>query len=448
MSTREDILSPGEIADLHTYCGADAAKWAEQFRLTAIRLGYSDMDEGWLIGWFANAIERAEQVRHPYAAAPTPPAAEAPGQEPVADEIERVKAAIAYVIAKGDGLFLDAVSRTAILAMDRRAEVVEQKFYHSGWPMVRLLEARHGGMVIDEGEAWFYSHTSKDGFGGAYDLLYRRATPPAPAEPAHGLNLETNPAMRERLVELSEQGATDDYDRVVMMLVRDFARCMAHIAPLQDFAARHASPPAPAVAVTGDKAEIVYRLRNFPTDDGNARRLMLDAAMMVEYLAEPAPAVAVPEGGVLALIVDALEDAASGMRYVRQEYGDLSGVGFDRVQEKYLNAVRALAAAPEPPATRSEEPTTVNDVERIIISTEPIGDDDATWTRRMAHALHARLFATRPEAEIRNEGIEMAAKWHEDQYASMEGKPVWQRLSSHREDATAIRALKEPGDVR
>ena len=51
--------------DLLEYCGADAAKWAEQFRLTAIKLGYSDMDEGWLIGWFANAIERAEQVRHP-----------------------------------------------------------------------------------------------------------------------------------------------------------------------------------------------------------------------------------------------------------------------------------------------------------------------------------------------------------------------------------------------
>ena len=45
------------------YCGADAAKWAEQFRLTAIRLGYSDMDEGWLMGWFANAIETAAQVR-------------------------------------------------------------------------------------------------------------------------------------------------------------------------------------------------------------------------------------------------------------------------------------------------------------------------------------------------------------------------------------------------
>lgn len=37
--------------------GMDAAKWAAEFRMTAVRLGYSDMDEGWLIGWFANAIE-------------------------------------------------------------------------------------------------------------------------------------------------------------------------------------------------------------------------------------------------------------------------------------------------------------------------------------------------------------------------------------------------------
>lgn len=35
---------------------ADARVWAEEFRKTAIDLGYSDMDEGWLIGWFANAM--------------------------------------------------------------------------------------------------------------------------------------------------------------------------------------------------------------------------------------------------------------------------------------------------------------------------------------------------------------------------------------------------------
>lgn len=59
-----------EASDLYRYCGADAYKWAEQFRLTALRLGYSDMDHGWLIGWFANAIEYSISVRHPAYPAP------------------------------------------------------------------------------------------------------------------------------------------------------------------------------------------------------------------------------------------------------------------------------------------------------------------------------------------------------------------------------------------
>jgi len=45
------------------YCGDDAEKWASEFRKKAIKLGYSDMDEGWLIGWFANAIEHSCDVR-------------------------------------------------------------------------------------------------------------------------------------------------------------------------------------------------------------------------------------------------------------------------------------------------------------------------------------------------------------------------------------------------
>jgi hypothetical protein len=52
-----------EGANILETCGADAAKWAKAFRETALRLGYSDMDEGWLIGWFANAIEHSWDVR-------------------------------------------------------------------------------------------------------------------------------------------------------------------------------------------------------------------------------------------------------------------------------------------------------------------------------------------------------------------------------------------------
>lgn len=36
--------------------GMDAVKWAQEFNRVSSRLGYSKMDEAWLIGWFANAI--------------------------------------------------------------------------------------------------------------------------------------------------------------------------------------------------------------------------------------------------------------------------------------------------------------------------------------------------------------------------------------------------------
>jgi hypothetical protein len=57
-------LGPVETAaDLCKRLGDDGAKWAAEFRKTARRLGYSDMDEGWLIGWFANVIECSGDVR-------------------------------------------------------------------------------------------------------------------------------------------------------------------------------------------------------------------------------------------------------------------------------------------------------------------------------------------------------------------------------------------------
>lgn len=48
--------------------GTNGAKWGAEFNAVAQRLGYIEMDEGWLIGWFANAIEqgrtagRAERI--------------------------------------------------------------------------------------------------------------------------------------------------------------------------------------------------------------------------------------------------------------------------------------------------------------------------------------------------------------------------------------------------
>ncbi len=53
----EDAAAKGETAgEMLDRLGMDGAKWAAEFRTTALRLGYSDMDEGWLIGWFCNAI--------------------------------------------------------------------------------------------------------------------------------------------------------------------------------------------------------------------------------------------------------------------------------------------------------------------------------------------------------------------------------------------------------
>jgi hypothetical protein len=40
------------------YLGTDAAKWAAEFCRIARDHGH-DLDEGWVIGWFANAIEAA-----------------------------------------------------------------------------------------------------------------------------------------------------------------------------------------------------------------------------------------------------------------------------------------------------------------------------------------------------------------------------------------------------
>ena len=42
--------------ELLEHCGRDAMKWATAFNQHAINLGYSNMDEGWLVTWFSNAM--------------------------------------------------------------------------------------------------------------------------------------------------------------------------------------------------------------------------------------------------------------------------------------------------------------------------------------------------------------------------------------------------------
>jgi hypothetical protein len=45
-----------ESGELLAHLGTDASKWAAEFCKIARDHGH-DLDEGWVIGWFANAIE-------------------------------------------------------------------------------------------------------------------------------------------------------------------------------------------------------------------------------------------------------------------------------------------------------------------------------------------------------------------------------------------------------
>jgi len=60
----EPEIAPSEASGGSELWGADASRWASAFRQRAIKLGYSDMDEDWLFGWFANAIELG-RAAHP-----------------------------------------------------------------------------------------------------------------------------------------------------------------------------------------------------------------------------------------------------------------------------------------------------------------------------------------------------------------------------------------------
>ena len=86
----EDDELPG---DFLARVGMDGALWADGFRKMALKLGYSDMDEGWLIGWFCNAVmagyDHAQRRFDPALATRE----EAPAE--VGEARERVRSAIA-----------------------------------------------------------------------------------------------------------------------------------------------------------------------------------------------------------------------------------------------------------------------------------------------------------------------------------------------------------------
>lgn len=52
-----------DMAEFYAYVRDDAVKWAAEFCKTARDLGVVGLDEGWVIGWFANAIETSHDLR-------------------------------------------------------------------------------------------------------------------------------------------------------------------------------------------------------------------------------------------------------------------------------------------------------------------------------------------------------------------------------------------------
>jgi hypothetical protein len=53
-------MSDGEMV---VALGDDGMKWAVAFCQMARKLGHHGIDEGWMVGWFASAIEHSSDVR-------------------------------------------------------------------------------------------------------------------------------------------------------------------------------------------------------------------------------------------------------------------------------------------------------------------------------------------------------------------------------------------------
>ncbi len=70
MAHTKDVPSDADFTamgpEMGERCGDNAMNWARAFCQTAKSLGYSlgDDPEGWMVGWFANAIEQADMARH------------------------------------------------------------------------------------------------------------------------------------------------------------------------------------------------------------------------------------------------------------------------------------------------------------------------------------------------------------------------------------------------
>ncbi len=127
----------------------------------------------------------------------------------------------------------------------------------------------------------------------------------------------------------------------------------------------------------------------------------IQLSMHSKWLGEALSRAEAAEAHVAAL-AGALEDMFSDWRYIRQQYGDLPGVGWDRAENK---ACAVLAATPEDVMER-------------------------------AKAVRAQSYAA---------GLEAAAKWHDRLVTFMEDGPHEDATQAaaklHQKCAKAIRAL-------
>lgn len=162
---------------IYEYCGADASRWAATFRLMAAHLGYSDMDEGWLMGWIANAIQRSIDVR-----CPQPPAATA--GEPECDHECELRPDIPYQVLKcdkcGAPMTVVAAPPAAYLAAGESAEPV-------AWLHTMHMEGSQKSLILTFDSSNAFGSPGQD-YSAEYtvtsDALYAHPPAPEPTQPA------------------------------------------------------------------------------------------------------------------------------------------------------------------------------------------------------------------------------------------------------------------------
>lgn len=125
--------TPSSEAPHHPACtqSFDARDWARDFNATAKSLGYCDMDEGWLIGWFANAImrgfdesERRRDAEHEQAAQDAP----------------------RYTLREADQIAKDARAEGARAERERCFKIATDLV--ASWPGKAHVVSRQAGMMI------------------------------------------------------------------------------------------------------------------------------------------------------------------------------------------------------------------------------------------------------------------------------------------------------------